>query len=323
MALRRKRDASAPADGAGGPGDQPAPPAGWPPADPGAPPAWSTAPDNSTWTPPPAWPPAPDQVPPQPAWGSAPAEAPAAWGTPAAPGAAPTWEQGPAPAPQGAPAWGTPGQPEAPPAWGAPAQPDPVPAWATAAGGPPSDATIAISPMSLRKTDEHPAAPVMPHMVEIHEPDLPVRRVEIHQELEVGRVCDGIIVSDAAASRRHMRIRPTGDGLLVADLGSTNGTTVNDVRIEGETLVRVGDVIGVGLVRINVTEIMPPRPPDVAASHHDAPAWPAPVESAGGFAPPPDLPPPFAGAPAPGAPAGGSAPPPPPPPPDLPPPYAG
>jgi hypothetical protein len=314
MALRRKRDASAPADGAGGTGDQPAPPAGgWPPADPSAPPAWATAPDNSTWTPPPAWPPAPDQVPaPQPAWGSAPAEAPPAWGGPPAPSAPPVWEQ--APPQHQAPTWGSP--PEAPQAWATPGP-----------GGPPiTDATVAISPMSLRKTAETMPAPVMPHMVEIHEPDLPVRRVEVHQELEVGRVCDGIIVSDAAASRRHMRIRPTADGLLVADLGSTNGTTVNDVRIEGETLVRVGDVIGVGLVRINVTEIMAPRPPDVAAGHHAAaPAWPAPA-GPGTFAPPPDLPPPFAaapaGSPADGAPAGGS-PPPPPPPPDLPPPYAG
>ncbi|MEI2742029.1 MAG: sigma 54-interacting transcriptional regulator [Candidatus Competibacter sp.] len=40
-----------------------------------------------------------------------------------------------------------------------------------------------------------------------------------------------LVLSDRAVSRRHAEIRMTSDGLLLRDLGSTNGTFINDVRI--------------------------------------------------------------------------------------------
>ena len=79
-------------------------------------------------------------------------------------------------------------------------------------------------------------------------------------------MCEGVVVSDPAASRRHIQLRPAPDGLVIVDPGSTNGTTINDVRVDREAVARVGDVIGIGLVRIVVTEVVAPRPPDVAAA---------------------------------------------------------
>lgn len=40
-----------------------------------------------------------------------------------------------------------------------------------------------------------------------------------------------VVLTDRAVSRRHAEVRMTAEGLLLRDLGSTNGTFINDVRI--------------------------------------------------------------------------------------------
>ncbi len=47
-------------------------------------------------------------------------------------------------------------------------------------------------------------------------------------------------------SRKHCSLRSTADGILVLDLGSSNGTLVNDVRISGPTVLKAGDQLRVG-----------------------------------------------------------------------------
>jgi pSer/pThr/pTyr-binding forkhead associated (FHA) protein len=59
------------------------------------------------------------------------------------------------------------------------------------------------------------------------------------------RDCD-IVLDDANVSRRHAEVRPRGDGWIVSDLGSTNGVTVNGVRIEQAQVLRPGDRVEVG-----------------------------------------------------------------------------
>jgi hypothetical protein len=50
--------------------------------------------------------------------------------------------------------------------------------------------------------------------------------------VSVGRQNDcTIVLADPNVSRRHAEIRPSGDGFVVADLGSTNGTKINGTRI--------------------------------------------------------------------------------------------
>ena len=62
----------------------------------------------------------------------------------------------------------------------------------------------------------------------------------------IGRLpeCD-VVLTDPAASRRHASIRAQGGGHLLTDLGSTNGTFVNDEPV-GERWLQDGDRITIG-----------------------------------------------------------------------------
>ena len=66
----------------------------------------------------------------------------------------------------------------------------------------------------------------------------------------VGRLpeCD-ITLVDPNVSRNHAEIRPRGDGFVLVDLGSTNGSTVNGVPITERDL-RDGDELGFGSIRL-------------------------------------------------------------------------
>ena len=62
----------------------------------------------------------------------------------------------------------------------------------------------------------------------------------------IGRLseCD-VVVDDPGASRQHATIRRTDSGFLLTDLGSTNGTLVNDQPIQ-EHVLQDGDRITIG-----------------------------------------------------------------------------
>lgn len=62
--------------------------------------------------------------------------------------------------------------------------------------------------------------------------------------------CDITITTDEL-SRRHCELRPTADGLWVEDLGSANGTFINDKRITRE-LIRPGDELRLDTLRFQV-----------------------------------------------------------------------
>lgn len=62
----------------------------------------------------------------------------------------------------------------------------------------------------------------------------------------IGREGCDINLADSEVSRRHAAIRRLDSGLAIEDLGSTNGTFVNDQRIEGVRKLREGDVVKFG-----------------------------------------------------------------------------
>jgi predicted component of type VI protein secretion system len=61
-----------------------------------------------------------------------------------------------------------------------------------------------------------------------------------------------LIFSDATVSSEHARVRRVGHVWMIVDLGSTNGTSINDASVEGEMPLASGDVLGIGNVRLRV-----------------------------------------------------------------------
>ena len=64
--------------------------------------------------------------------------------------------------------------------------------------------------------------------------------------VSVGRQTDcTIVLGDPKVSRRHAEVRPSGDGFVLVDLNSTNGSYINRQRISQHQLVD-GDELGFG-----------------------------------------------------------------------------
>ncbi|MET9272239.1 DUF1707 and FHA domain-containing protein [Kribbella sp. NPDC003557] len=58
---------------------------------------------------------------------------------------------------------------------------------------------------------------------------------------------------DESVSRAHAELRHVDDGWLLRDLGSMNGTCVNDLRITTTVRVRPGDRVAFGAVQFTLT----------------------------------------------------------------------
>src|SRR5690348_6902342 len=68
-----------------------------------------------------------------------------------------------------------------------------------------------------------------------------------NDEYVVGRSTDNpICIADSSVSRKHISLRRLGQGWMVSDMGSGNGTLVNGEPISDETVLANGDVITMG-----------------------------------------------------------------------------
>lgn len=118
----------------------------------------------------------------------------------------------------------------------------------------------------------------------------------IDDELLIGRHAEGAgrLAEDEEISRSHARVTLEPSGFCaVEDLGSTNGTFVNGLRINSPRLLSLGDSIETGATTLVVREIA--VPPDAARSSVSAPAQAGASPQA--VAPPQGVAPPSGGTP--------------------------
>ncbi len=74
------------------------------------------------------------------------------------------------------------------------------------------------------------------------------KRASLDRGIEIGRDPGvGLLLADEEVSRRHARVEPDGDGAAIHDLGSTNGSYVNDRPLAGTQRLAPGDRVRVGL----------------------------------------------------------------------------
>jgi pSer/pThr/pTyr-binding forkhead associated (FHA) protein len=77
--------------------------------------------------------------------------------------------------------------------------------------------------------------------------------IPISGEITIGRRDNNLLVlNDKFVSGNHARIFIKNTDFMLEDLESTNGTKVNDERIEGKVILRVGDEIEIGSVLLKV-----------------------------------------------------------------------
>ena len=77
------------------------------------------------------------------------------------------------------------------------------------------------------------------------------------ETVSIGRdPCNEIVLADRLVSRKHARISFVGDDVFIEDLGSVNGTRVNDQAVTRQTL-KPGDKIALGATVLELTGSCP------------------------------------------------------------------
>jgi class 3 adenylate cyclase len=89
--------------------------------------------------------------------------------------------------------------------------------------------------------------------VTVRTPNRQAFTLVIDKRLEMGREADGIIVADPRVSRRHLSLEPgPQDSVIVTDLGSVNGTTVDGVPVSEPTQASTGSIVRIGDTRVEI-----------------------------------------------------------------------
>ena len=92
-----------------------------------------------------------------------------------------------------------------------------------------------------------------------------------NHDITIGRDDDcQIRLATNDVSRKHCILRSTPEGLMLSDLGSSNGTLVNDVRIDSERLLVPGDMIRIGPILLEVPGDKPTAPVATDAAEDEA-----------------------------------------------------
>jgi pSer/pThr/pTyr-binding forkhead associated (FHA) protein len=111
---------------------------------------------------------------------------------------------------------------------------------------------------------------VAPLVLEVLEGKNVGLQVPVSEPVEAGREAGcGLCLDDSAVSEHHARFTSSGAEATVEDLGSATGTYVNELQVIGQSVVRPGDRVRVGMTVLElVTEqqaiadrTRPKRPP--------------------------------------------------------------
>jgi pSer/pThr/pTyr-binding forkhead associated (FHA) protein len=81
----------------------------------------------------------------------------------------------------------------------------------------------------------------------------PITKTFSLEEIAIGRdpVCD-LQIADPTVSSKHARIFYSYDQWWVEDLGSSNGSYLNDILVSTATVLTIGDQLRLGKMRINI-----------------------------------------------------------------------
>ena len=92
-----------------------------------------------------------------------------------------------------------------------------------------------------------PAAPAGPTSLVVYADGAKPRTVKLSASMVVGRSPDcELLIDDTYASQQHARLFGKNGAWYVEDLGSTNGTYVNDQKLASPAMIQPGDRIRVG-----------------------------------------------------------------------------
>jgi pSer/pThr/pTyr-binding forkhead associated (FHA) protein len=110
--------------------------------------------------------------------------------------------------------------------------------------------SMILSPHQVSSLLAQPVARELGRLVVLRSPTLDAGEVvtlDMHA-LRVGRGGDNDVSvdGDEYASSHHARFEPRRDGVYVEDVGSTNGTFVNGIRLTRERRLAPGDVVRIG-----------------------------------------------------------------------------
>ena len=110
--------------------------------------------------------------------------------------------------------------------------------------------SMILSPQQASALLPQPAARELGRLVVLKSPILDpgeVVKLDSHA-LRVGRGGDNdlSVDGDEYASAHHARFEPRRDGVYVEDVGSTNGTFVNGIRLTRERHLATGDIVRIG-----------------------------------------------------------------------------
>ncbi len=105
--------------------------------------------------------------------------------------------------------------------------------------------------------------------------------------ISIGRHANNqIIIDDPMVSRHHARLVWQGDAWLLEDLGSANGTWVNNVRITSRVALRAGDLVGLSQEVLLVFSDQPHADQTIYQASGQPAAVPVPSPSTSAAVPP-------------------------------------